>query len=180
MESFLRLIKYIISIAFLSTALILGVKWMTGEDIFTNNFLANAPVSPKSSTNPFSTGTSENTSIPVVPKLSSSQNNSGLPFEQTCSSLQAYFNSIPWNTPTEFKGFESSEYIEYISRKTGSPTDIVNTPSWALCSNGYIIESSPMGTRVCKGNIEYQYHINSSKPSQRYWKANSSSDCRWK
>jgi hypothetical protein len=103
-----------------------------------------------------------------------------LPFEPNCASVQAYFNSIPWNTPTEFKGFESSEYIEYISRKTGSPTDIVNTPSWALCSNGYIIESSPMGTRVCKGNIEYQYHINSSKPSQRYWKANSSSDCRWK
>ena len=55
--------------------------------------------------------------------------------------MQAYLNTRTWRNPTKLEGFENQYFYTY------------NNNAW--CYNGYITEKSPMGTRVCKGNVYY-------------------------
>ena len=82
-----------------------------------------------------------------------------LPFKSNCASMQAYLNKRPWSQPTKLSGYEHVR-----------PT--FSTQDYQYCDGGYIIETSPMGTRVCLGAITY------SKGTYR-WNANTP-NCRWK
>lgn len=64
-----------------------------------------------------------------------------LPFKKNCASMQQYFNSWRWGNSTKFSGFENQK-----------PSFIGINIS---CDGGYITETSPMGTRVCEGDITY-------------------------
>jgi len=86
-----------------------------------------------------------------------------LPFAPNCGSFVSWMNTQKFSTPTKFSG-------------PGTPvfSDNKNT-FW--CDNVYITETSPMGTRVCKGHISYNF-----PPPFMYgarWDA-VNSNCRWK
>lgn len=84
------------------------------------------------------------------------------PFNKNCASLQAYMNSKRWNVPTKFSGFENYGY--------GAFWDDENK-QFAMCDDGYITETSPMGTKICKGFISY---------NGGYSRWEGKGGCRWK
>lgn len=96
------------------------------------------------------------------------QSAEALPFYQNCASMQSYLNSKPWKTPTRLSGMENSQIFDANSIfHSGRP------PRWHC--QGYITESSPMGTKVCKGDIFYD-----AGNRQYYWQAESNASCRWR
>lgn len=63
-----------------------------------------------------------------------------LPFQENCASMQAYANALRFSNPTQFSGFENASYIPY---------------GLIMCKTGYVKETSPMGTRVCSAQLQY-------------------------
>lgn len=67
-----------------------------------------------------------------------------LPFRPDCASMQSYANSLKWSNPTRFQGFDNIELVDYsgilFCNKNGG---------------GYVQETSPMGTRVCRASMQY-------------------------
>ena len=64
-----------------------------------------------------------------------------LPFNENCASMQSYANALKWQTPTNFKLFESLQPTPKILQ--------------FACEGGYMIETTPMGRRGCQGNLLY-------------------------
>ena len=67
-----------------------------------------------------------------------------LPFNENCASMQAYANALNWSNPTRFTGFENVGYLEY--------------GGIIFCNQnggGFVQETSPMGTRVCRASMQY-------------------------
>jgi len=85
-----------------------------------------------------------------------------LPFAPNCGSFVSWMNTQKFSTPTKFSG-------------PGNP--VYSDKNILLCDNVYITETSPMGTRVCKGLIK----INLNPPFivGPRWDADNS-NCRWK
>lgn len=93
-----------------------------------------------------------------------------LPFRESCASMQAYFNALNWNPPAKFSGFENGQFYSWDS----------SGEAFQNCLNGYITESSPMGTKVCKGKLHYQSATTISFAKiGASWHADSSA-CRWR
>lgn len=97
-----------------------------------------------------------------------------LPFKTNCASMQSYFNALSWNNPTFFQGFEPNKIIHTKSEPTArEPYEL------AKCSPGYMTETSPMGTKVCKGEISYVKHIGPTRLNF-YTNPTVYSECRYK
>ena len=104
---------------------------------------------------------------PIPPALVAS-------FDSSCERLQRYANEeIDWINDESFEGFEHSKMRFYY------PTDYSNYPKLhadpeVFCRDGYITERSPMGKRVCQGNLVYRAYSDEWK-----WFANERK-CRWR
>ena len=91
-----------------------------------------------------------------------------LPFNENCASMQAYANTIKFSNPVRFSGFEDKQMVNY---------------GYIMCTGGYAKETSPMGTRVCVAQLQY----NQSALLDAYlgmkgisWTPlNTSNSCRW-
>ena len=84
---------------------------------------------------------------------------SGSPLSK-CMALQTYFNEhAAWDVTTSFKGFENKEVLD------------LGVLGGLICRDGYITEDSPMGRRVCRGNIYFN-----SKDSFGW----TPTSCRWR
>lgn len=106
-----------------------------------------------------------------------------LPFRQNCASMQHWMNTRSWNTPTKFSGMENSvfNFYGYESVAYGKRIPMPQIDSTAC--DGYVTETSPLGTRVCKANIIWDtgYTGNAGRirnPSGSWNPYNSG--CRWK
>lgn len=84
-----------------------------------------------------------------------------LPFNKDCKSMQSHFNQSSWSNKSRFEGFEDKVY----STGFGS----------VYCDGGYITEESPMGTKICVGQIRVAFK--SSGGFNISWNGQ---DCRWK
>ena len=96
-------------------------------------------------------------------------NANALPFKVTCASMQTYFNQTKWDVPTKFSGFENGRVV-FVRGLDISYVD--NGEDDATCLVGYIVETSPMGTKSCKGSIKYDQVY-----KQASWKGD---NCRWR
>jgi len=94
------------------------------------------------------------------------QKANALPFKNDCASMENYFNSLKWSTPTRFSGFK------------GIPFNIMFPYKEKAFCKGYITETSPMGTRVCFGYIDYLRGQDGRRHIK--WAPNNDSSCRWK
>jgi len=95
-----------------------------------------------------------------------------LPFQPNCASMQAYANAVKWSNPTKFSGFENVRFLEYAGIYFCN-----------LNGGGYVTETSPMGTRVCRASMQYVNPgpVNLVNPGLTWTPLNgSSSNCRWK
>lgn len=103
-----------------------------------------------------------------------------LPFHRNCASMQSYLNSKPWKTPTRLSGMENSQMLQ---------SRWANGEEMISC-DGYITESSPMGTKVCQGKVVYAdpkgmtnsmmvLLYGSANPTYA-WSATSNASCRWR
>jgi len=118
-----------------------------------------------------------------------------LPFKENCSAMQAYFNGKKWVKETKFINFTSNEFPNrMVSRLNGNKFVTMS------CANGYVIETSPLGKRVCRAMLTYgiwdyrasQYKIDQEKAARGIvidtrmdWKPltdkiTGKDDCRWK
>jgi hypothetical protein len=91
-----------------------------------------------------------------------------------CSDMQEVFNEITWNKDTKFEGFDQLEFSSTTNYFTGKITN--------SCSGGYIVENSPLGKRICIGQIQQtwweKYDYKWYFGSNGYGRAND--NCRWK
>ena len=78
-----------------------------------------------------------------------------LPFHENCASMQSYFNSARWGNSTYFSGYENQEPLIF-GIFDGTKHDLSLGISKIICKNGYVKETSPMGTRVCEASISYE------------------------
>lgn len=92
-----------------------------------------------------------------------------LPFRNNCASMQSYANSLKWSTSTKFMGFENVQ-------------PDINMNDWMICSNGFVQETSPMGTRICRAVMSYSTILRVGAGAGFHWSAlnGKSSSCRWK
>jgi hypothetical protein len=93
-----------------------------------------------------------------------------LPFKENCASLQAYFNKGSWNPPTKFSGFEK------VKIESGQGLNIESNTAFSgyyQCHPGYVTETSPMGTRICRATLIYWTEVY----NKLEWKPD---HCRWK
>lgn len=81
------------------------------------------------------------------------------PFAPNCKSFVSWMNTRKWSTPTRF---------------SGPGTLNLNYNNMFHCMNVYITETSPMGTKVCLGEIMYNFMAEGPR-----WDAKQS-NCRWK
>jgi hypothetical protein len=91
-----------------------------------------------------------------------------------CAELQAIFNELSWEKDTNFAGFSN--------KRLSTSTDYFTAQVENSCSGGHITEESPLGKRICAGEIkqiwweEYKYKWNIG-----FRRSNSSNEhCRWK
>ena len=70
------------------------------------------------------------------------------PFKN-CAELQSYANSLEWGKPTTVQGYENSKIINM-------PPNDWGRGGGQLCENGYLIEDSLMGKKVCFGDLAYR------------------------
>lgn len=107
-------------------------------------------------------------------EMAQTENNSvdlKVPPQKNCTSLQTYLNASKWSTTTKFTGFEYDNEPSLVPRKYDEVPLVIHQIE---CGGGYILESSPMGERVCKGYISYYYSTGKYE-----WYAKDE-DCRWK
>jgi len=72
--------------------------------------------------------------------------------------MQKYFNSKKWAKSTKFIDFTSKEVPDIVVHRVG------NYYIDAWCPNGYVIETSPLGQRVCRAMISYAFWDNRKAP----------------
>jgi hypothetical protein len=88
-----------------------------------------------------------------------------LPFQSNCAAMQKYLNTQKWDKATRFQGFENSKFSKLFGNY--------------VCLGGYITETSPMGTRVCIGAIQYG-GPEGYEPKATWVATNGERNCRWK
>jgi hypothetical protein len=98
-----------------------------------------------------------------------------LPFNPTCAAMQEFLNTQKWDKSTKLSDFEGKEFN--------------NFASVYYCSNGYVTETSPLGTLICSAFITYEPIITDGNEGKYKYTwgygefANRSSqgdNCRWK
>jgi hypothetical protein len=84
-----------------------------------------------------------------------------LPFKANCNAMENHFNRLTWDTRVRFTGY--------------SKEDGWFKGGMAICANGYAIEESPMGKRVCRAIITFN-----EEDRKFAWKpAPMTNSCRW-
>ena len=117
-----------------------------------------------------------------VPSLFFSEQALALPWKQNCASLQSFANALDasnqlnplynfktWTIPTKFSGFEGRNYIDNIGGLQLNK---------AICEGGYVKETSPMGTRICRATLLVD-GTGMEAPIGRYGVKWIPESCRW-
>ena len=79
-----------------------------------------------------------------------------LPFAPNCKAMQNYFNRSNWSPQTKFSDFRGKPM--FISGSLYSPNFTKNYVAGAdmICSDGYAIQTSPMGKTVCNAKLTWR------------------------
>ncbi len=87
--------------------------------------------------------------------------------------MQQYFNNRKWRKETRFTNFATGKDNKLLTK--------VDFMISMACYDGYITETSPLGTRVCRGYISY-IHILDRKDlgNGMTWTGKGTVDMDWK